>query len=141
VVDAPYLWPCLTSSHASAGATVSSESADAFILVDHRVDRVADAIRIGRRSLYIARPASLPASLSRCSLWRFAAAGDVLPVQGTLLQEAIDVGVIVNAPRASKTERRSIEQLLSNGGGRLPKDGASVRVSRRPWVGRRRASH
>ena len=38
----------------SAGATVSSETADAVILVD-RVDRVADAIRIGRRSLHIAR--------------------------------------------------------------------------------------
>ncbi len=33
------------------GATVSSETADAVILVD-RVDRVADAIRIGRRSLH-----------------------------------------------------------------------------------------
>lgn len=45
----------------------------------------------------------------------FAAAG-CLPVQGALLQEAIDVGVIVNAPPRSKTERRRIEQLLSNGG-------------------------
>lgn len=72
------------------------------ILVDHRVDRVADAIRIGRRSLYIARRASLPASLSRCSPWHFAAAGYVLPVQGALLQEAIDVRVLVNAPSAVK---------------------------------------
>ena len=37
----------------SAGATVSSETADAVIVVD-RIDRVADAVRIGRRSLHIA---------------------------------------------------------------------------------------
>ena len=42
----------------SAGATVSSETADAVIVVD-RVDRVADAIRIGRRSLHIARQSVL----------------------------------------------------------------------------------
>ena len=36
------------------GATAASESADAVLTVD-RVDRVADAIRIGRRSLRIAR--------------------------------------------------------------------------------------
>jgi cation transport ATPase len=42
----------------TAGATVSSQTADAVIVVD-RVDRVADAIRIGRRSLYIARQSVL----------------------------------------------------------------------------------
>ncbi len=39
---------------ATAGATVSAETADAVIVVD-RIDRVAEAVRIGRRSLYIAR--------------------------------------------------------------------------------------
>jgi len=42
----------------SAGATLSSETADAVVLVD-RVDRVADAIAIGRRSLFIARQSVL----------------------------------------------------------------------------------
>jgi P-type E1-E2 ATPase len=37
----------------AAGATVSSEAADAVITVD-RVDRVADAVHAGRRALYIA---------------------------------------------------------------------------------------
>ena len=40
------------------GATVSSETADAVIAVD-RVDRVVDALRIGRRSLSIARQSVL----------------------------------------------------------------------------------
>ena len=40
------------------GATVSSDAADAVIVVD-RVDRVADAVRIGRRSLSIARQSVL----------------------------------------------------------------------------------
>ena len=42
----------------SGGATVSSETADAVVLVD-RVDRVADAISFSRRALYIARQSVL----------------------------------------------------------------------------------
>ena len=42
----------------SGGATVSSETADAVVLVD-RVDRVADAISFSRRALYIAQQSVL----------------------------------------------------------------------------------
>ena len=42
----------------TAGATVSSRPPTPSIVVD-RVDRVADAIRIGRRSLHIARQSVL----------------------------------------------------------------------------------
>jgi P-type E1-E2 ATPase len=42
----------------AAGATVSSETADAVITVD-RVDRVADAVHTGRRALFIARQSVL----------------------------------------------------------------------------------
>jgi len=83
----------------SAGATVSSETADAVILVD-RVDRVADAIRIGRRSLHIAKQSVLAGIGISLIAMGFAAAGYVPPVEGALLQEAIDVGVILNALRA-----------------------------------------
>ncbi len=83
----------------SAGATISSEAADAVILVD-RVDRVADAIRIGRRSMHIARQSVLVGiGLSLVGMG-FAAAGYLAPVAGALYQEAIDVGVILNALRA-----------------------------------------
>ncbi len=83
----------------SAGATVSSETADAVILVD-RVDRVADAIRIGRRSLYIARQSVLIGIGLSLVAMGVAAAGFLPPVEGALVQEVIDVGVIVNALRA-----------------------------------------
>ena len=83
----------------SAGATVSSQTADAVIVVD-RIDRVADAIRIGRRSLHIARQSVLAGIAISLVAMGFAAAGYLPPVQGALLQEAIDVAVILNALRA-----------------------------------------
>jgi heavy metal translocating P-type ATPase len=83
----------------SAGATVSSETADAVVLVD-RVDRIADAVRISRRALHIARQSVLLGIGASLVAMAFAAAGYLPPVAGALLQEAIDVGVIVNALRA-----------------------------------------
>jgi heavy metal translocating P-type ATPase len=83
----------------AAGATVSSETADAVVLVD-RVDRVADAVRIGRRALHIARQSVLLGMGASFVAMGFAAAGLVPPVAGALLQEVIDVAVILNALRA-----------------------------------------
>jgi heavy metal translocating P-type ATPase len=83
----------------SAGATVSSETADAVISVD-RVDRVADAVRIGRRSLGIAEQSVLAGIGLSLVAMAFAAAGFIPPVAGALLQEGIDVAVILNALRA-----------------------------------------
>ncbi len=83
----------------SAGATVSSETADAVVLVD-RVDRVADAIRFSRRALYIARQSVLVGIALSVAAMGVAAAGYLPPVQGALLQEVIDVAVILNALRA-----------------------------------------
>ncbi len=83
----------------AAGATVSSESADAVIVVD-RVDRVADAVRIGRRSLSIAKQSVLVGIGLSLAAMGFAAVGLIVPIEGALLQEAIDVAVIANALRA-----------------------------------------
>jgi heavy metal translocating P-type ATPase len=83
----------------SAGATVSSETADAVVLVD-RVDRVADAVRISRRALFIARQSVLLGIGASLIAMAFAAAGFLPPVEGALLQEGVDVGVILNALRA-----------------------------------------
>jgi phosphoglycolate phosphatase-like HAD superfamily hydrolase len=83
----------------SAGATVSSETADAVVLVD-RVDRIADAIRFGRRALHIARQSVLLGIGASLVAMAFAAAGFLPPVAGALLQEGIDVAVILNALRA-----------------------------------------
>jgi P-type E1-E2 ATPase len=83
----------------AAGATVSSETADAVSLVD-RIGRVADAIRIGRRSLAIARQSVLAGIGLSLVAMAFAAFGYIPPVAGALLQEVIDVAVILNALRA-----------------------------------------
>ena len=84
---------------APAGATVSSETADAVIVAD-RVGAVADAVRIGRRSLRIARQSVLAGMALSLVAMGFAAAGMIPPVDGALLQEGIDVAVILNALRA-----------------------------------------
>jgi heavy metal translocating P-type ATPase len=81
------------------GATVSSETADAVIVVD-RVDRIVDAVRIGRRSLKIARQSVVVGMALSVAGMGFAAAGLVVPIGGALIQEAIDVAVILNALRA-----------------------------------------
>jgi heavy metal translocating P-type ATPase len=83
----------------AAGATVSSETADAVIVVD-RVDRVADAVHTGRRSLAIARESVLAGMGMSLVAMAFAAAGYLPPLAGALLQEAIDLAVILNALRA-----------------------------------------
>ncbi|HWG83781.1 MAG TPA: hypothetical protein VN686_12220 [Gaiellales bacterium] len=82
-----------------AGATVSSETADAVITVD-RIDRVADAVHTGRRSLHIARQSVLAGMGLSVAAMAVAAVGYLTPVAGALFQEAIDLAVILNALRA-----------------------------------------
>jgi heavy metal translocating P-type ATPase len=83
----------------AAGATVSSETADAVITVD-RVDRVADAIHTGRRSLFIARQSVLAGMGLSIAAMGVAALGYLPPLAGALFQEAVDLAVILNALRA-----------------------------------------
>jgi len=81
------------------GATISSDTADAVITVD-RIDRVADAVAIGRRSLGIARQSVVFGIGLSLVAMGFAALGYIAPIGGALLQEGIDVAVILNALRA-----------------------------------------
>ena len=83
----------------SAGATVSSETADAVITVES-IGRVADAISVGRRSFGIARQSVIAGMGLSIVAMVFAAFGYISPVAGALLQEVIDVAVILNALRA-----------------------------------------
>jgi heavy metal translocating P-type ATPase len=83
----------------AAGATVSSETADAVITVD-RVDRVADAVHAGRRARYIARQSVLTGMGLSMAAMAVAAAGYLPPIAGALFQEVIDLAVILNALRA-----------------------------------------
>ena len=86
------------------GATASSEAADVVLTAD-RVDRVADAMEIARRSRRIAvQSAGVGMALSLLAMG-VAAAGLLAPSVGALLQEGIDVAVIVNALRALRVGR------------------------------------
>jgi cation transport ATPase len=74
-------------------------AADVVITVD-RIDRVAEAVRIGRRSLSIAQESVLAGMGLSVAAMVAAALGHIPPVAGALLQEGIDVAVILNALRA-----------------------------------------
>jgi len=81
------------------GTAASSEAAGVVLLVD-RLSPLIDALRIAHRSLGIARQ-SVFVGLGLSFAGMIAAAlGYLPPVQGALLQEAIDVVVILNALRA-----------------------------------------
>jgi heavy metal translocating P-type ATPase len=83
------------------GAAASAEAADVVLLVD-RLDRILRAIRISQRSSRIALE-SVYAGIGLSIVGMIIAAfGYITPVQGALLQEAIDVAVILNALRALK---------------------------------------
>ena len=81
------------------GAAASAEAADVVLLVD-RLDRLLPARAIARRSLSIARQSvGIGIGLSLVGMVA-AALGYLVPVEGALLQEAIDVAAILNALRA-----------------------------------------
>ncbi len=98
--------PALAASHVGIalgghGGGITSETADVILLVD-RVDRIGDALDIGRRSTGLARQSiRVGLALSAVAVV-FAGAGMIPPATGALLQEAIDVAVILNALRASR---------------------------------------
>jgi len=66
----------------------------------HRFETVADAIAIGRRSLFIARQSVLAGMGLSLTAMGVAAFGYLPPLAGALLQEGIDLAVILNALRA-----------------------------------------
>ena len=99
------------------GASASSEAADVVVLVD-RLDRVSDAVSIARRSRKIAVQ-SIGAGMALSGAAMVAAAfGYLSPIQGALLQEAIDVAVIVNALRALTPERPFGRAAMQHGAAR-----------------------
>jgi heavy metal translocating P-type ATPase len=98
------------------GATASSEAADVVLMVD-RIDRLAVAVQIARRSHHIAlQSIAVGMGLSLVAMG-IAAFGGLVPVVGAVVQEAIDVAVILNALRArgGPEEARPSEVALSAG--------------------------
>ena len=92
------------------GSTASSEAAD-IVLTTDRLDRLADAMLIARRSRRIAvQSAVLGMGLSLAAMG-FAAFGLLAPAAGALLQEGIDLAVILNALRALRTDHAGTHPL------------------------------
>ena len=102
VNDAPALAAAdLGVAMGAKGAAASAEAADVVLLVDH-LDRIVPAIQIARHSRRIALQ-SVIAGIGLSFIAMIAAAlGYIVPVEGALLQEAIDVAVIFNALRAMR---------------------------------------
>lgn len=89
---------------AGHGGGVVAEAADIVLLIDDP-RRVPEAVRIGRRSLRIAKQSiGVGLGLSIIGMG-FAAAGLLTPIAGAFIQEAIDVAVILNALRAATDGR------------------------------------
>ncbi len=84
---------------AARGATASSEAADVVLTVD-RIDALADAILIARRSKGIALQAVVVGMGLSLVAMVAAAAGLLAPAAGAVLQEVIDVVAIGIALRA-----------------------------------------
>lgn len=81
------------------GGTASSEAADIVVLTD-RLQPVAEALRIARRTRGIALQSIIVGLALSGAAMIVAAMGHLTPVAGALLQEGIDVAVILNALRA-----------------------------------------
>jgi heavy metal translocating P-type ATPase len=85
------------------GATASSEAADIVLVVD-RLDRIADAIAISRRSRKIAvQSVLIGMGLAFVGMF-LGAIGLLVPIAGAVVQEFIDVFAILNALRALRGE-------------------------------------
>ena len=88
------------ASLAGHGGGITAEAADAVILVDD-IDRVADAIEIGQRTIRVARQSIGWGLALSAAAMVVAGAGYLPPVIGAVVQEGIDVAVILNALRTS----------------------------------------
>jgi heavy metal translocating P-type ATPase len=114
---------------AAGGATASSEAADVVLTVD-RIDRLADAILIARRSRRIAVQAAVTGMGLSLVAMVAAALGYLPPAVGALLQEFIDVLAILVALRAVLPGRRQTPVMVAEDAevaGRLLSEHLSVR--------------
>lgn len=100
VNDAPALASAAVGVAMGArGSIASAETANAVILVDE-LHPLINAVRVAKRSRAIALQSVAAGLTLSLAAMVVAAMGYLPPVQGALLQEAIDVAVILNALRA-----------------------------------------
>lgn len=113
--DAPALAAATVGiAMAGHGGGITAEAADVVLLVDDP-HRVAELIRISRRTLRIARESIWVGLGLSGGAMLLAAAGLIPPVAGALIQEGIDVAVILNALRASAGPATSRSTPLPTG--------------------------
>jgi heavy metal translocating P-type ATPase len=101
--DAPALGTATVGvALASHGRGIATEAADIIFLADDP-SRLLDAIRISRRTMRVARQ-SIWFGLGVSAIGMlFAASGAIVPLAGAAIQEVVDLGVILNALRASRS--------------------------------------
>ena len=87
------------------GATASSEAADIVLIVD-RLDRIAEAISIARRSRRIAEQSVVIGMGLAFGGMLLGAFGLLVPVAGAIVQECIDVFAILNSLRALRGDKQ-----------------------------------
>lgn len=87
------------------GATAASEAAGVVLMSD-RLDRIAEALLIARRSRQIAVQGVMVGMGLSLLAMLLAAAGFLAPLLGAVLQEGIDVLVLANALRALSAGRK-----------------------------------
>jgi heavy metal translocating P-type ATPase len=98
--DAPALTAATVGIAMGAkGTAISAEAADVVLLVDD-LTKVSNIIQISRRTLKIVKQSIFVGMGLSFLLMVIASLGLIPPSIGALLQEALDVGVILNALRA-----------------------------------------
>ncbi|HVJ68904.1 MAG TPA: heavy metal translocating P-type ATPase [Caulifigura sp.] len=106
--DAPALTAATIGIAFGQHSDVTSEAADAVIL-ESSLRKVDEFLHISRRMRRIALQSAVGGiALSLCGML-IAAAGALPPVAGALFQEAIDIGAVLNALRASFAPRNLVD--------------------------------
>ena len=92
------------------GSAAATQAAD-VVLTGDRIDRLADAMDVARRSRRIAVQSAVAGMALSVAAMIAAAAGLLPPAVGALLQEGIDVAVILNALRALRPAKGTGTQV------------------------------
>jgi P-type E1-E2 ATPase len=81
------------------GTAISAEAADVVLLVDD-ITKVSKAVHIGKATITVVKQSIFVGMGVSLLLMIFASFGLITPSVGAMLQEALDIGVILNALRA-----------------------------------------
>ncbi len=114
VNDAPALAAATVGVALAAGGATASSEAAGVVLTSDRIDGLADAILIARRSRAIALQAAVLGMGLSVIAMIVAALGYLPPAAGALLQEGIDVLAIVVALRAVLPGRQHPVQMAGD---------------------------